>query len=66
MKTSLYQSLLELDLSLCESFPAFTPLSLRREKAREVFNLIERLNSRPKKDNGQDEVIRRPAGDNWF
>jgi len=64
-----------LDLSLCESFPALTPLSLRREKAREVFNLIERMNDRPKEkenkpkgntEDTEDTIVRVPAGDNWF
>ena len=55
---------------LCERFPGFTPLSLRRERAREVFAMIveftkySRREARQAKKNQQ--VIRRPAGDAWF
>lgn len=48
-----------------------TPLTLRKEKAREVFVLIKRYNKYSKKqkketESGGKKIIRRPAGDNWF
>lgn len=57
----------ELQMRLSERFPSLTPLSLRKENAREVFLLIRRYsifsaNSRKPKNN----IIRRPAGDDWF
>ena len=58
-----------MEISLVDRFPAFNPLSLRREKAREVFLLLVRFNryskKQKKKKDGQ-QIIRRPAGDNWF
>lgn len=48
-----------------------TPLTLRKEKAREVFILIERYNKYSKKqkkeaESGGKKIIRRPAPDTWF
>ena len=77
--TPLYVIMFDMQMNLCERFPAMTPLTLRREKAREVFLLISRLNTHseynkqpnesptptPTVKNGQ-KVIRKPAGDNWF
>lgn len=72
---TLYQSLFEMARTLCEAFPALTPFSIRRERAREVFLLIKRINTHPHTENGEpvekvekDKAgrIRRPAGDNWF
>lgn len=67
--TPIYEALFDIQISLCERFPTLTPLSLRREKAREVFLLISRLNKHTRKENVKKEdkqVIRKPAGDNWF
>lgn len=68
--TPVYDLLFELQMNLCERFPAMTPLVLRREKAREVFLLLVRYNRYAKKqkksDSGGKRVIRKPAGDNWF
>ena len=63
--------LFEIEVNLCERFPAMTPLTLRKEKAREVFILIKRYNRYSKKQkkeakSGGKKIIRRPAGDNWF
>ena len=59
-----------MEMGLCEKFPAMTPLSLRREKAREVFILITRFNryskQKKKREKGGKKIIRRPASDNWF
>jgi hypothetical protein len=63
---------------LVERFPALTPFSIRREKAREVFLLLERLQEHSEREyiqnggrkgdkvvvrNGE-RVIFRPAGRN--
>ena len=60
----------EMEVNLCEKFPALTPLSLRREKAREVFTMIARFNRyskrKKKREKGGKKIIRRPASDNWF
>jgi hypothetical protein len=55
-----------MEMSLSERFPAMTPLTLRKERAHEVFLLINRMNRYSKKTKRQSNVIRRPAGDDWF
>ena len=69
--TPVYDLLFEIEINLCERFPSFTPISLRQEKAREVFILIKRYNnySKKQKKNTTKEgktIIRRPASDTWF
>nr|DAZ37131.1 MAG TPA: hypothetical protein [Caudoviricetes sp.] len=41
---------------------------MREKKAREVFLMIRRLNKHNKrqKKNVNSNIIRKPAGDNWF
>lgn len=57
----------QLELNLCERFPALTPFQIRREKASEVFLLVKRINENNKKETiKKSNKIRRPAGDNWF
>ena len=56
-------------MDLCERFPAYTPLNLRREKAREVFIFLDRFkrySNKQVKNAGKPKIIRRPAGDTWF
>lgn len=57
-------------MQLCKAFPALTPFAVRRERAREVFLLVRRINTQPKNTHGKktDEKgrVRRPAGDDWF
>ena len=68
-----------MQVSLSERFPALSPLSLRREKAREVFKLMVSYGNLAKSPEykkrhdigsagkkGKPKVIRKPAGDNWF
>lgn len=51
-----------------------TPLTLRREKAREVFDLFikylkyakRKEKKEGKKEKGGKKIIRRPASDTWF
>jgi len=56
--------------TLCKVYPALTPFSIRRERSREVFLLVRRMNSKPRLKNGEEVDaqgrVRRPAGDNWF
>jgi hypothetical protein len=59
----------ELEVSVCDRFPAATPFTVRREPAREVFLLMRRMttyNEHHKHDETGKQTIRRPAGDNWF
>ena len=65
---TLYETLLETNLTLCEKFPSLNPLEVRRAKAREIFLLLRRMNKRKKPKTGRngEQIIRRPAGDNWF
>ena len=59
-----------LTVQLCHLFPAINPLTLRNMRAGEVFKLFSRLSNYIKKQpdnrNNQNQVIRRPAGDDWF
>ena len=67
--TPIYDSLFEMEMSLSERFTSMTPLTLRREKARDVFLLIVRFNKysrKQKKQKNGKRIIRKPAGDDWF
>lgn len=58
-----------MQMNLCEAFPSLTPFELRKERAREVFLLLGRYNRyarKKKKNRNKKNVIRKPAGDNWF
>jgi len=65
-----------MEMSLCERFPAMTPLSIRREKAVDVFTLVVRYSNysssqqenaeKAQKNAGKPKIIRRPASDTWF
>lgn len=56
--------------ALCRRYPALSPFSIRRTRAKEVFLLIRRVCTHPKTEGGQRTDSqgreRRPAGDNWF
>jgi len=61
----------ELEVALCERFPALSPFSIRKQRAREVFLLIRRLSDyndyKKKTTNAKGQrIIRRKAGDTWF
>jgi hypothetical protein len=68
--TPIYQVLFQMQIGLCDRFK-ISPLSIRREKAREVFTLVVRYNQYAKIEkkkntlNGK-RIIRKPASDNWF
>lgn len=66
---TILESLFEIEIGISQQFPSISPLSLRKEKAIEVFLFIRRyinyLNMQPKKDSKPKKNIR-PAGDDWF
>lgn len=72
MEGTIYEILFELTVSLCERFPAYTPTGIRKTPAKEVFLMIRRLNGylakqeKKSKKKKKDNLVRRPAGDNWF
>lgn len=61
-----------MEMSICERFPAMTPLSLRHEKARDFFTLVVRYSNYSSKQQksaaepSKPKIIRRPASDTWF
>lgn len=70
---TLYQCFFEINETLCRRYPALTPFIVRRERAGEVFRLMRRINSHPRKTAAEKEPekdaqgrILIPAGDDWF
>lgn len=66
---TVYELLFESEVGLCERFTGLTPLTLRKEKAREVFILITRYNNYSlyrEKNKNKKKIIKKPASDNWF
>lgn len=59
-----------MEIAICERFPALSPFDIRRERATEVFLLMRRMNDyngrQRKAQSRKKNVIRRPAGDDWF
>ena len=69
--TPIDELMFELEVGMSERFAGITPLSLRKERARDVFLLIAQYsdysgNEKQKKGSGGKEVIRRRAPDTWF
>jgi len=67
--TPIYETLFEMEMNLSERFQSFTPISLRREKAREVFLLLARLGKysrRKEREEKRGRIVKIPAGDKWF
>ena len=67
----MYELFFEMEISLCERFPALSPFDIRKQRAGEVFLLVRRLNNyteytNDKNDTRNGTVIRRRAGDDWF
>ncbi|MBR3163778.1 hypothetical protein IKF15_00505 [Candidatus Saccharibacteria bacterium] len=59
--------LFDLEMTLTERFTGTTPLTWKREKARDVFALLVSFNSWSRRNTKKKKnVIRRPAGDDWF
>jgi len=55
--------------TLCERFPGVSPFTLRRERAREFFEVYvgaARYLKAEAKRKSKKQVIRKPAGDSWF
>ena len=55
---------------LCDRFPGCDPFRIRREKAREVFELVvlytRHAQHEKKSTKNGKKIIRKPAGDSWF
>lgn len=66
--TPVPELLFEMEMNLCERFTSMTPLTLRKEKAREVYDLIVKYNRYSKKNESgkKKRKIKKPAGDDWF
>ena len=69
--------LFDMEVTLCTKFPAMSPLNIQKERAADVFSLmgdllrhLERENIRKAKEikrgGKKKNVIRIPAGDDWF
>lgn len=72
--------LFSIEYQLCKEFPAFTPFEIERTTFHNVIRLysevrdmqirnekaMEKAEKRAKRIANGDEIIRRPAGDNWF
>ena len=66
--TPIDEMMFEIEVGICERFPALSPLSMRRERVNDVFRLISQYSNYARKNtngNGK-QVIRRRAGDDWF
>ncbi len=66
--TPLPELMFEIEVGMCERFPAMSPLSLRKERANDVFRLVAQFTEYAWKNtsNNGKQVIRRRAGDDWF
>lgn len=70
--TPLSDLLFDIEMTLCDRFPALTPISLRRTKSREVFKIIVKLGRYAKKEKKEEakkamkHIIKRQASDTWF
>ncbi|WP_302153527.1 hypothetical protein [Eubacterium ventriosum] len=55
-------------MSICKEFNSLTPFELRRTRYSEFCLFVKRMNKYNKKEPRKEkkQVIRRPAGDNWF
>jgi signal transduction histidine kinase len=66
---TILESLFEVEVGISQQFSSISPLSLRKERAVEVFLFIRRylnyLKMQPKKKDKPKKVMR-PAGDDWF
>ncbi len=70
--TPLSELLFDIDMTLCDRFPALTPMSIRSTKARDVFKTIVKLGKYAKKEKKEEakkamkHIVKRPASDTWF
>ena len=71
--------LFSVEYQLCKEFPALSPFDIEKRTFHEIINLYARLRDMQIRQNrqaekqirhtgkaGEDVVIRRRAGDNWF
>jgi hypothetical protein len=70
--------LFSVEYQLCKEFPAMSPFELERRTFHEVIGLYSRVRDMQIRQDrqtqkqirragrGGGEIIRRPAGDNWF
>ena len=66
---TVYQLLFEMTVNICDRFNCLSPFDIRRKPAREVFLIVKRLNEYNrlnKKTRQGKQIVRKPAGDNWF
>jgi hypothetical protein len=66
--TPIDEMMFEIEIGICERFPALSPLSMRRERVNDVFRLISQYSNYARKNTNSNgkQVIRRRAGDDWF
>ena len=70
--TPLSDLLFDIEITLFDRFPALTPMSLRRTRARDIFKVIVKLGKHAKKEKTEEakkamkRIIKRPASDTWF
>ena len=62
-----------MELTICERFPSLTPMSLRRERASEVFKMISKLIDHQRRENAKWITIngkrmrkKKATSDTWF
>lgn len=67
--TPIPEMMFEIEVGMCERFPAMSPLSLRKERVNDVFRLVSQYTEYARKEDkkkNNKQVIRRRAGDDWF
>lgn len=66
---SIDEMMFSIEYQLSKEFPALTPIAVECEKYHKIIDLyadVRKFHIRAKKSEGKRNVIRRPAGDNWF
>ena len=67
--TPIEELIVELEVRMCDRFPAMSPLSMRKERANDVFRMVAQYSEFARKENNKKngkQIIRRRAGDDWF
>jgi hypothetical protein len=63
------EQIFSMEVLICERFPALDPFQVRQLRAVEFFRVVGKLiehDRKEKKNKDRPNVIRRPAGDDWF
>lgn len=64
---SLYQTLFDVEVALCDRFPSLSPISIRQAPMREFCLLASRLIDHQRREKKAKKYENwRPAGDSWF